>query len=150
MSFACSTWSDCSEAIRSVRWARPVDAHLVFGNVTIITHSDGVADAPTLHFGMSHETETAALNDALAMVKSAPSAVAERQLVDAACALVAVLQESGWPIERVLAHVKQIAAHAGFAKFAMGAGDELRNHEEIVVDRLVHECIEHYYRADPP
>jgi hypothetical protein len=95
---------------------------------------------------MSHDPETAALNDALAMMKSAPSAMAERQLVDAACALVAVLQESGWPIERVLAHVKQIAAHAGFAKGAMSAGDELRSHEEIIVDRLVHACIDHYYR----
>jgi hypothetical protein len=101
-----------------------------------------------LQFGMSHEPEMAALNDALAMMKSAPSAIAERQLVDATCALVAVLQEAGWPIERVLAQVKHVAAHAGFAKVAMSAGDELRSPEEIIVDRLVRVCIAHYYRDD--
>ena len=103
-----------------------------------------------LEFGMNHEPETIALNNALAMMKSAPSPRAERQLVDATCALVAVLQESGWPIERVLAHVKQIAAHAGFAKVGTSAGDALRNDEEIIVDRLVHVCIDHYYRPDAP
>ena len=30
----------------------------------------------------------------------------------------------------------------------MSAGDELRSPEEIVVDRLVHVCIDHYYRDD--
>jgi len=86
------------------------------------------------------------LNDALAMMKSAPSLQAERQLVDAACALVAVLQESDWPIERVLTHVKQLAAHAGFSKLTMSPVDALRTQEEVIVDRLVHVCIDHYYR----
>ena len=96
---------------------------------------------------MSHEPEQAALSDALTIMKSAPSVKAERQIVDAACALVAVLQESGWPIERVLAHVKRVAADAGFSKVSMGAEDNLRSPEEVVVDRLVHVCIDHYYRA---
>ena len=95
---------------------------------------------------MSHEPEQAALSDALTIMKSAPSAKAERQIVDAACALVAVLQEAGWPIERVLAHVKRIAADGGFSKLPMGADDDLRSPEEVVVDRLVHVCIDHYYR----
>jgi hypothetical protein len=97
-------------------------------------------------FEMNYEVETAALNDALAMMKSAPSLQAERQLVDAACALVAVLQESDWPIERVLTHVKQLAAHAGFSKLTMSPVDALRTQEEVIVDRLVHVCIDHYYR----
>ena len=66
---------------------------------------------------MSHEPEMAALNDALAMMKSTPSAIAERQLVDATWRLGRGMQESGWPIERVLAHVKRSLRMPGLRRW---------------------------------
>ena len=79
---------------------------------------------------------------------NAGNAAREDKLRERVCTAVADLRNLGWPPERVIVAVKQLAADAGLrpSRNLLIISGQLTRHDEIV-QRIVRWCIEEYYGA---
>jgi len=75
----------------------------------------------------------------------------ENGLRDRVGAVVDDLRTLGWPPERVIIAIKQVAEDAGLrtSRNVLRVSGRLAEADQIVQD-LVRWCIEHYYRNVPP
>src|SRR5690349_20003466 len=100
---------------------------------------------------MYSRPQVAALRDRLLAVARAPAVAAERpaELRESVYAVVDDLKTAGWPPERVVVAMKQIAEDAGLSpsqKLITFPGDHITERDAIVVD-MVRWSIERYYDA---
>jgi hypothetical protein len=77
---------------------------------------------------------------AIAADKAAPSAFVRDALKERICAAVDELKAKGWPVERIIVRINEVAAEVGMPK-DLGAGGR-----ETVVSEVIRWCIHHYFR----
>ena len=105
---------------------------------------------------MHHRPSVIALRDSLAALGTARGARVngerQRELCQRVSAVVDELKGAGWPPERVIVAVKQLAAEAGIAPTPSVIAASTLNEQDAVVVALVRWCVERYYgvRIDPP
>jgi hypothetical protein len=75
----------------------------------------------------------------IAANKAAPSASDTDALKKLICAAVDELKGMGWPIERIIIHVKEVASEAGLPRHSDPAG------REAIVSDVVRWCIDRYF-----
>lgn len=90
------------------------------------------------------------LNDTARAI-AAGSHTIDHGLQERVCAVVDDLRALGWPPERVIVAVKQVAEDAGVrgSRNVLRVSGGLTGADQIL-QNIVRWCIEHYYRSVPP
>jgi hypothetical protein len=97
---------------------------------------------------MLNNPKVLALRDSLARALEAPSgAWEEKTLRDEVCAVVDELKAAGWPPERAIVAVKEIAMEAGLmqSRNVLSLSNRELDARDALLVKVVRWCIECYY-----
>jgi hypothetical protein len=75
----------------------------------------------------------------MALGSGPPSESARAELRARVCAAVDELRSAGWPIEKIIVRMKEVAAEVGYSPRLVG-----REHDALVAE-VVRWCIDRYY-----